>query len=279
MRYSRFSILLLLFFLHAGCRRGMEKETVSVTILPQKYLVERLAGELLEVNVLVPPGMNPATCDLTTGVLKKLHDSRICFTIGNLPFETAQLYPVLQGKEIETVRQADGLKLLPGSCGHVADPHVWFSPRNAALMAEEICRVLGKNYPVHRERFAANLEQLRREFAEVDSLALAALDGKMQRMFLIYHPALTYFAGAYGLEQLSIEEEGKEPSPVHLKKVVDRVREREIPLVFVQSQFDTQNAEAIARETGIRVVSIDPLSPDLKAELLHVVRILSENLR
>ncbi len=257
----------------------MEKETVSVTILPQKYLVERLAGELLEVNVLVPPGMNPATCDLTTGVLKKLHDSRICFTIGNLPFETAQLYPVLQGKEIETVRQADGLKLLPGSCGHVADPHVWFSPRNAALMAEEICRVLGKNYPVHRERFAANLEQLRREFAEVDSLALAALDGKMQRMFLIYHPALTYFAGAYGLEQLSIEEEGKEPSPVHLKKVVDRVREREIPLVFVQSQFDTQNAEAIARETGIRVVSIDPLSPDLKAELLHVVRILSENLR
>jgi zinc transport system substrate-binding protein len=271
--------LLPALFLLSGCRRGAEKETVSVTILPQKYLVERVAGELMDINVLVPPGMNPATCDLTTGVLKKLHDSRICFTVGNLPFETAQLYPVLQGTAIEVIRQADGLELMPGSCGHAADPHVWFTPRNAVLMAEEICRVLGKTYPGYRERFAANLEQLRREFAGVDSLAAAALAGKAQRSFLIYHPALTYFAGAYGLEQLSIEEEGKEPSPGHLKKLVDRIREQEIPLVFVQSQFDTQHAESIARETGIRVVPIDPLSPDLKTELLRVIRILSENLR
>ena len=115
-----FSILTLT--LHSCRNKHTDTRTVSVSILPQKYFVEKIAGDYVDVNVMVPPGMSPATCDLSTEQLKKLYDSDICFTVGYLPFELTHLYPVLTNRpEIRLVNHSEGIELIDGSCGHLHD--------------------------------------------------------------------------------------------------------------------------------------------------------------
>lgn len=260
---------------------------VTVSILPQKYLVERIAGDYLQVNVMVPPGMSPATCDLNTGQLKKLYDSDLCFTIGYLPFELTHLYPVLENqKNIRVINHSEGLKLLRGSCSHAhseghqhggVDPHIWLSPAIARKMATTIYQVLAERYPEQQQQFRKNQDSL---LADIDAVARQAeevFQNNRQRIFLIYHPALTYFAADYGLEQVSIEDEGKEPNPAHLKKIIDLAREKNIHLIFIQNQFDVTNAESIAREINGRIIPIDPLAENWKEEMERLIGVFRMN--
>lgn len=263
---------------------------VSVSILPQQYFVERIAGDYVKVNVMIPPGMNPATCDLITEQLKNLYDSDIYFAIGYLPFETSHLYPVLEGqKNIRLVKHSDGLDLIEGSCSHShthshpheegVDPHVWLSPLYARQIAREITEVLSEKYPEQKDTFETNYRKLEKDIEGIARQAREILATKKHKAFLIYHPALTYFARDYGLEQISIEDEGKEPHPAHLKEIIDTVRQKGIHLIFIQNQFDISNAEAIAQETGSKVIPIDPLSPDWLTEMQKLIRLLDENLQ
>lgn len=291
MIHKHLYIILFLFyclFLPFSCKNKPESHrTVTVSILPQKYFVERIAGDYLRVNVMIPPGMNPATCDLSTEQLKKLYDSDICFTIGHLPFEQTHLYPVLERqKHIRVINHSEGVELLKGHCHHShpdhahqhggIDPHIWLSPANARKMARTICQTLSEHYPEQQQAFRENLQEL---LADIDSIAQRAEDvfkNNPQRVFLIYHPALTYFAADYGLEQISIEDEGKEPNPEHLKKIIDLAKEKNIELIFIQNQFDVANAEAIAREINAQVIPINPLAENWKKELEKLIEIFSD---
>lgn len=279
-----YTFLLVLLITLGGCKnRTSRQQTVSVSILPQKYLTERIAGDLLQVNVMIPPGMNPATCDLSTGQLKKLYDSELCFTIGYLPFELTHLYPVLENQpNIKVINHSENLKLLSGGCGHQhdadhehggVDPHIWLSPANARQMATTIFQVLSEQYPEHKEQFQSNYNALTQDIDQIAVKAREILKDKKDKTFLIYHPALTYFAHDYGMEQISIEDEGKEPNPAHLKKIIDMAKEKNIRIIFIQNQFDVRNAESVARQTGARVIGIDPLTADWLGEmnkLLHI---------
>ena len=204
-----------IILLHS-CKSAPEnRHLVSVSILPQKYFVERIAGDYVQVNVMVPPGMNPATCDLSTAQLKKLYDSDLCFAIGCLPFETAHLFPVLEKrKDIRLVNHSEGIPLLSGTCSHAhhdgshshagTDPHIWLSPKIAARMAATVFQTLAGQYPAEEETFRHNYNALAREIDSIAMRADKALADKQGRTFLIYHPALTYFAADYGLRQISI---------------------------------------------------------------------------
>lgn len=271
----------------SACQPTSKQRTVSVSILPQKYFIEKIAGDYLKVNVMVPPGMNPATCDLSTEQLKKLYDSDLCFTIGYLPFELTHLYPVLeQRQDIRTINHSEGLPLLAGSCSHSGeghhhggvDPHIWLSPKYAAGMANTVYRALSEQYPEQAETFRHNYESLSREIDSVAQKAATALEGKKGGVFLIYHPVLTYFAADYGLEQIAIEDEGKEPNPAHLKATIDLAKEKKIHIVFIQNQFDTNNARSIAQEIQGKVIPIDPLAENWTQEMCRLINLLKENL-
>lgn len=285
MIFRHFNIFILLigilFSLNSCKNKPDNHKMVTVSILPQKYLVERIAGDYLDVNVMIPPGMNPATCDLNTGQLKKLYDSDLCFTIGYLPFELTHLYPVLETlKDIPVINHSGDVQLLSGSCSHQhdaehehggIDPHIWLSPANVQTMITTIYRVLSERYPEQQETFKANYEDLSRDVDSIARQAQQVLAGRTHKEFLIYHPALTYFAGDYGLEQISIEDEGKEPNPAHLKKIIDLAREKNIHMIFIQSQFDSSNAESIAREIEGQIIPIDPLAEDWIKEMNHLI--------
>lgn len=294
MNYKYTYFLLIIIAIQCclpSCKnQKQESRIVSVSILPQKYFVEQIAGDYLGVNVMIPPGMSPETSDLSTGQLKKLYDSDICFTIGYLPFETTHLYPVLKDrKDIRLVNHSEGLELVGGTCGHThegdaheheggVDPHIWVSPHNARQMATTVFKVLSEEYPEQKEQFETNYHRLIAEIDSVHTLATQIISGKQHKSFLIYHPALTYFAQDYGMEQISIEDEGKEPHPAHLKKIIDTAKEKDIRIILIQNQFDVNNAQSIAGATGASVIPIDPLNENWTEEMNKLIGIFGEHL-
>lgn len=290
--FYHLSFFLFFFCSLYSCKtKNTDTRMVSVSILPQKYFVEQIAGDYVKVNVMIPPGMSPATCDLITGQLKQLYDSDICFTIGYLPFEITHLNPVLKSrKDIRVINHSENIKLLTGSCGHQhsgetvhahesgVDPHIWVSPRNARQMALTILNVLSEQYPEQKEQFETNCQALVAEIDSIGEQATRILSGKQHKSFLIYHPALTYFADDYGMEQISIEDEGKEPNPAHLKKIIDTAKEKDIRIIFIQNQFDVSNAHSIAKEIGATVIPIDPLNENWTAETKQLIGIFESKL-
>ena len=221
--------------------------------------------------------------------VKKLYDSDLCFAIGCLPFETAHLFPVLEKrKDIRLVNHSEGIPLLSGTCSHAhhagnhshagTDPHIWLSPKIAARMAATVFHTLAGQYPAEEETFRHNYNALAREIDSIAMLADKALADKQGHTFLIYHPALTYFAADYGLRQISIEEDGKEPNPAHLRGIIDLAREEGIRLVFIQNQFDINNAQAVAREIGGEAIAIDPLAENWTQEMTRLIDILKAKL-
>lgn len=286
--YTIIGLLCVILSIQACKEKSGNKQTVSVSILPQKYLVEKIAGDYLQVNVMIPPGMSPETCDLSTEQLKKLYDSDICFTIGHLPFELTHLAPVVkQRKDIRIINHSEGIKLLSGSCGHQhhnghehsgVDPHIWSSPRYVAQMAQQIFKVLSEQYPTQKEKFEEGYKTLAKEIETVKEKADSALNEKRGSMFLIYHPALTYLADDYGLQQVAIENEGKEPNPAHLKHIIDLAKEKNIRIIFIQSQFDKNNALSVAKEIGGEVIPIDPLAENWTEEINKLIKVLQEKL-
>ena len=290
------SIIVVLIAMLTACGENTDKErTISVSILPQRYFVERIAGDYVKVNVMIPPGANPAVSDLSTEQLKALHNSSIYFAVGYLPFELSNLYPFLETqKNMLLVKQSVGMDLEQGTCNHDLghghqhdhgsregnfDPHVWMSPRYAEMMARTILDVLAAKFPDQRETFEKNYRQLRVEIDSIDQAARRIISEKENKTFLIYHPALTYFAKDYGMEQISIEDEGKEPNPSHLKAVIDTCRVKGIKIVFIQNQFDVANAKAVAKEIDGEVITIDPLSPDWKAEMCSLLGIIEQKMK
>lgn len=286
--YTIIGLLCVILSIQACKEKSGNKQTVSVSILPQKYLVEKIAGDYLQVNVMIPPGMSPETCDLSTEQLKKLYDSDICFTIGHLPFELTHLAPVVkQRKDIRIINHSEGIKLLSGSCGHQhhnghehsgVDPHIWSSPRYVAQMAQQIFKALSEQYPTQKEKFEEGYKTLAKEIETVKEKADSALNKKRGSMFLIYHPALTYLADDYGLQQVAIENEGKEPNPAHLKHIIDLAKEKNIRIIFIQSQFDKNNALSVAKEIGGEVIPIDPLAENWTEEINKLIKVLQEKL-
>ena len=290
----KFKFVLLILCCFHGIFISCKKKTtskqplVTVTILPQKYFIEQIAGDFLQVNVMVPPGMNPATCDLHISQLQKLHNSDLCFSIGHLPFEQTHLYPVLQQqKNVQLINHSEGVQLLHGNCNcthtnHDAhlhqgvDPHIWLSLQQVRRMSSQIYETLTKRYPEEKKQFQKNYHHF---LATIDSLIQQAnetFQKPSQRSFLIYHPSLSYFAADYDLEQIAIEDEGKEPNPTHLKQIIDIAKEKKIQMIFIQSQFDTQNAQTIARAIHARIIPIDPLAENWLEEMKKLIYLFKQ---
>ena len=278
-------IVLLLCIVACGTKQDKSKN-ISVSILPQKYFVERIAGDFVRVNVMIPPGANPAISDLTSEQLKMLNNSSLYFAVGYLPFELTHIYSLLKNRrDIQLIKHTDAIELpekeFPAhKHGDVEslDPHIWMSPTYAKQMARTIRDVLSDNFPEKKNLFSENCDRFMQEIDSVDREARRIILSKRHKLLLIYHPALTYFARDYGMEQIAIEDEGKEPNPVHVRAIIDRSREKGVRVVFIQSQFDEANARAIATEIGGEVIAIDPLSPDWKEEMISLLKIIDQKM-
>lgn len=281
---------------------------VSVSIPPQKYFVERIGGDLVRTTVMVPPGADPHTYEPKPSQLRGLSGSRIYFSIG-APFEDAWLARIVAaaGPSLSVVPMHKGVTLLPAAAplhndetehaegkehhedhhahadghGHdhgTTDPHVWLSPMLVRHMSLAIRDALAKADPAHAatyranyDRFAADIDAMDKKFADL----FAALP-QDRRRFLVFHPSWNYFAHNYGLTELSIEVEGREPSPRQLRAIIDLARRERITTIFVQPQFSRRAAQTIATEIGARLVDADPLAEDWAANLELTAKALAQ---
>lgn len=279
----RISILLFLLFTSCVQQRVSTpvKPVVSVSILPQKYFVEQLAGEKVEVNVMVPPGASPHTYEPSISQLSKLDQSAIYMKIGYLGFELSWMDKILSvNPDMQLINLSDGVELLYGEGegthqGHDhnqvgIDPHIWMSPRNAKVMVTNMAGALGSLLPEDSLQIRINLSLLLARIDSLDREIGNMLTQNKVTCFMIYHPSLSYFANDYQLEQLSLEWEGKSPSPSHMKELTDLARERQVSTILIQVEFDSKNAEVIAREIGAVIEPINPLDEDWPRQLIQI---------
>jgi len=278
--------LLALCLMHlSGCRTPTEegKKYVSVSILPEKYFVDRITGGSYEVNVLLPNGANHDSFEPTPAQMEKLAASDIFFKMGYLAFEQTWMDRFLSGYPgLKIVNLSSGIDLVSGQDHHDhedftgVDPHTWMSPKCAGKMAAAIWEALSAIDPANKSKYWVNYDSFRSEIDSLDNLISTSLAGLTAREFLIFHPALTYFARDYSLIQIAAEVEGKNPSPAHLAEIIKMARDKGIKLIFIQKEFDTENARILAREINGKVVSIDPMAYEWKEQLIEITRLLKE---
>lgn len=268
------SVILMFGCTSQSTKNQMGKATVSVSILPQKYIVDRLTDSTVIVNVMVPPGTSPEMYEPSPMQMKEVGNSAIYFAVGPLEFESTILPRIKElNPNIKFVNLSDGINLLEGhrhreimgEADHHHtnyDPHIWTSTAEFKKMAENTCKELCEAFPDKKELFQGNLLNLNQDVDNLDQRIKKMVEGSKTKDFLIYHPALTYFSKEYGLNQIAIEEDGKNPSAQKLTELLSLAKKEGLNAVFIQSQFDSHNAEIVAMELGGEIVKIDPLGYD-----------------
>jgi zinc transport system substrate-binding protein len=271
---------------------------VAVSILPQKYFVERIGGDRVAVEVMIPPGANPAVYDPKPDQLRKLSECQLYFAI-RVPFEGVWVQKFRSMySSLEVVDVTEGMELMnmaahthadaDESHAHehhhheagLKDPHVWLSPPYAALMAKNMLNAMMRKDPENASYYKANYERLSSEIAALDlelqkRFSRHAKSGP--RKFMVFHPAWGYFAKTYGLIQLPVELEGKEPKPAQLEKFIQLAQKEGLKVIFVQPQFSKRSAEVIAEAIGARLVTLDPLAYDWFKTLREAAQAFDEN--
>ncbi|MGE0078517.1 MAG: metal ABC transporter solute-binding protein, Zn/Mn family [Bacteroidales bacterium] len=290
---KRYSVVLLLFvglLFSFGCARNAEvksKPTVVVSILPLKYFVEKIADSTVQVKVLVPPGSSPEMYEPAPSQLVDFSTADAYFAIGLLDFEKGLEPKLKDGYKAKYINLSEGANLMEGSCthhgeehaegehNHGVDPHIWVSVNEAKRIANVMLSILSEVYPEQKERFLANHSKLLAKIDSVNAAIQSTFAKSGTKAFLIYHPALGYFARDYGITQLSIEEEGKNPSAGGIINTIKASKEQGIKSVLSQSQFDIHNAQAIASEIGGSVVKVDPLAENWDESMIQIAKAIS----
>jgi zinc transport system substrate-binding protein len=266
------------------------KLSVYVSILPQKYFVQQICKELADVQVMVPAGANPATYEPKPRQMVAISKARIYFSIA-VPFENAWLKKIAGTNPDMAVIPTDrGIQKLPMAVHRhheeqappehgTLDPHIWLSPPLVMIQARTILEAMQAVDPVHRSVYESNFRAFISQLSDLDAELRGIFTGSAGRQFMAFHPSWGYFAQAYGLKQVPIEIEGKEPKPAHLRELIEHAREDGIQAVFVQPQFSARSAKLIAGEIGAQVIIADPLAEDWAENLRAVARKFESALR
>ena len=264
-------ICLILAFTSCRDSEKNDKPTITVTIEPLRYFTEAIAGDKFNVVSMVPAGSSPETYDPTPQQMVNLSKSIAFLRIGYIGFEqswTSKLQENLP--KLPFYDTSAGVNLIHQQCSHSHDgnapedhahgvePHIWNSTENAKIIANNICNALEELDSENSEYYNNRLDSLTKIIEKTDE-KIKDIITDADKTFLIYHPALTYFARDYGLEQISIEEGGKEPSPAHLQSLIKLCKDKNAKVIFVQQEFDMRNAETIAKELGVEVVPVNPM--------------------
>lgn len=251
------------------------KQSITVSILPQKYFVEKIVGDHFNINVMIPPGASPVTYEPTPIQMKELSVSSLYIRIGHIEFEKAWMSKLQNiNPNMQIIDQSLSANLIEpeddeenehdhiGHHHHGVDPHIWTSPKEVKKQTEFLYQYFINKYPGLKLELTNNYMAFLSEIDSLDNFLNEELLAFQSKKFLVFHPSLSYFARDYGLEQISIEIDGKEPTPSNIQEVIELAKKEDIKVVFVQKQFSTHNAEVIAKEINGRVVQIDPLSED-----------------
>jgi len=287
MRLLLFILIFLPFFSCEVKKKPLEsKPVVLVSIPPYAYFVQKIAGDAVEIDSLVPVGANPHIYEATPKEVQRHQEASLWVYLGE-PFDkkTRQFFRDMQ-RPIEIVDVAEGIDLLCHEeehehCHHHdhdegKDLHVWLSPKLAKAQAEKIAHALIALMPGQKERFEANLQGFLRELDQLDRQIANMLSSMKGKAILVSHPAFGYFCHDYHLVQLSIENEGKEPLPQHVTEILAKAREYSVQSVLTEPQYSNKGAELIAESLGLSTHMVDPYAENFSENLLALAKAIQE---
>lgn len=283
---------------------GAEPLRVFVSVLPQKTIVEQVGGAHVEVRTMVRPGYSPHTYDPMPRQISALSRTAL-FVRSGVPFEDSWVERIRAANpNMQVLDARQGIDLRPveghrdygdggdhsgggleagqhhGDQSHAGrDPHIWTSPPLVLQMAANIRDKLAELDPVHKKDYDRNYDAFATELKTLDEDIRMLLNDLPNRTFMVFHPAWGYFADTYGLIQVPIEKEGKEPGARALVALIEQAKREGVRAIFVQPQFSVHSAAQVARAIDGRVIPIDPLSADYANNLRAVARQIAEAAR
>ena len=248
----------------AGMAESNAKPTVTVTIPPYQYFVDKIAEDKVDVNVMVSNGNNPETYEPYAQQMMELSRSALYLKVGSIGFEQTWMKKLQDNApDMKVIDTSTGITPAKTPGGNT-DPHVWMSCKNARIIASNILKALCELEPKNKAFFEKNYLSLLKIIDKRDSTIREGFKNhpEMVRKFVIYHPILTYFARDYQLEQLAIEEEGREPSASQLKSLIERARKEKIKYCLIQAEFANRNTNTFIKESQTKPMNINPLQGD-----------------
>ncbi len=280
------------FYCFAGAGQTKAGMTVFVSILPQAYFLERIGGQRVNVEVLVGEGQSPATYEPSPQQMAKLSSAKAYFAIC-VPFEKNLVNKIGQShRELVVVETQRGVpyryldnhrhdndgKAGGKSHGRIPDPHIWMDPKLVKVQARNIFDALCRLDPENAKGYSENLKAFLSDLDRTDQRIASALAPFKGSSIYVFHPAFGYFADSYGLHQVPIEIEGKEPGARQLAGIIEKAKKDGVHVMFVQTQLSTKSAETIAKAIGGAVVPINPLSRDYLSNLEKIATKIEQGL-
>lgn len=276
----KITTLLICALLIVGCgtKNVDSKKTIYVTITPMQALIEEITQGDFNVEVIVPKGASPETFEPTPKQVTAFSDAEFIFSTGLIDFEQSLVKRISGSAEL--VNLSEGIELIAGSCSHGnhqhkhgVDPHIWTSPRALRTMVTHAHDAIIAHYP-DSVKYTEATERLLERIAALDNYCAARIEAAGVEAIMIYHPAYTYYARDYDIEQIAIEHDGKEPSLRQTTALIERAKEHGIKAILRQPQYSEDKVRAIASDAGAEIITTDPLSEDIFAEIERVTDII-----
>lgn len=283
MRIKYYLIIILslcVTTLLGSCTKAKEESDFVVTIAPIKHIVEQITCGDFSISVLVPQGASPETFEPTPKQVADLNDAKLVFSTGLIEFERSLLEQANKGNNIVNLSQ--DIELIEGHCSHAhhhghhhsIDPHIWTSPRRVKQMAQNAYNAIMELYP-DSVKYTVAYNDLCQRLDALDAQCEQMITQSNTEAFVIYHPALTYYAQDYNIEQIAIEHEGKEPSAKHIATIIDRSRNLGVKNILYQSEFPKSVVEVIANDIGVKAVEISPLEENIEKNILAITEAIT----
>lgn len=276
----KITILLTVVLLAVACASKTEstQKTIFVTITPMQAIVEEITMGDFNVEVIVPKGASPETFEPTLKQVAAISNAEFIFSSGLINFEQ-NLINSING-DGEVVNLSKGVELIAGSCSHGnhehkhgVDPHIWTSPRTLRTMVLNAHDAIIAHYP-DSTKYTAATERLLARLDELDNYCASRIANSGVDAIMIYHPAYTYYARDYGIQQIAIEHDGKEPSLRQTTELINRAHQYNIRYILRQPQYSEDKVRAIAKDAGAEIIVTDPLAEDIMGEIKRVTDII-----
>lgn len=262
-------ILLFIFFTMQGHAAETSSHLVLVSVAPHKFFVEKIAGDTVQINLMVPAGASAHTYEPTPRQMLNSTKADAWFFVGEgfepkireaLHSYNARMKFFDMRQNLDLITYQDGHQ----GCSHhhegCYDLHYWLSPKQAKIQAQTIADSLSQIYPENAELYKNNLAKFHQELDLLDRDIRTILNKPHNPVIMVSHPAYAYFCRDYGCRQLSIEFEGKDPTPGQLTKIIQSAKSNHITTIFVQAQYSSKGARLIASHINAKVIDLDPYS-------------------
>lgn len=284
MKIIKFTLLIpILLLITLGCSSKKDEgpsNIILVSIAPYKFFVEQIAGDTVAVQLMVPSGSSPHSYEPSSRSILKASKADAWFRIGEGFEQRAKQAMLSHNEKMAIVDLREGVNTIHSHEGHghhcthedCRDPHIWLSPREAKKQARTIYETLVQLYPEHQEAYHKSLRKFEKKLDDLDLELEQTLLPMKGKTILVSHPALGYLGRDYNFKQLSIEFEGREPSPQQLTKLLEMGRKLNTDRIFIQEQHLSKGARLVANELNADVVELDPLSENYIDNLRFMAR-------